>query len=330
MSHLSKPPQPELTARYSSRNLSVLMALDGEPGWVCLMCCNSDSQSSPVPSSPPKLTPSHPTTVLFSAVVIQWVTSRDSTSSNDSFTHSQQQPPPPHPGGGGHNRHSANGHNLSVTTNAAGDVGDELGQLRSVHRSSRGPVVAEKAASSTPTQHHHEHEHEGCHCDEDADARSIDSEDARSRCCCRAGANTTNNGTVSSTEAIVGAAAEMGGGGGVFDGYGGGGGRPFSVSAVGDGGGGHEEGVVTPPSRGGGKPGGGGTAASEVRVFVNYGSSLSSYSRGDGNGEGVRLGNSIVIGVGRADEGDEMGLDEEAGRERARHSGWRIGGGEGL
>ncbi|KAK4186564.1 hypothetical protein QBC35DRAFT_516091 [Podospora australis] len=42
-------------------NLSVLMALDGEPGWVCLMCCNSD--------------------ILFSAVVIQWVTSRDSTSS---------------------------------------------------------------------------------------------------------------------------------------------------------------------------------------------------------------------------------------------------------
>ncbi|KAK0674440.1 hypothetical protein QBC41DRAFT_238912 [Cercophora samala] len=42
-------------------NLSVLMALDGEPGWVCLMCCNSD--------------------ILFSAIVIQWVTSRDSTSS---------------------------------------------------------------------------------------------------------------------------------------------------------------------------------------------------------------------------------------------------------
>lgn len=25
-------------------NLSVLMGLDGEPGWVCLMCCNSDSE----------------------------------------------------------------------------------------------------------------------------------------------------------------------------------------------------------------------------------------------------------------------------------------------
>ncbi|KAI5462278.1 hypothetical protein BGZ63DRAFT_209469 [Mariannaea sp. PMI_226] len=38
-------------------NLTVLMVLNGEPGWVCLMCCNSD--------------------VLFSALVIQWVTSKD-------------------------------------------------------------------------------------------------------------------------------------------------------------------------------------------------------------------------------------------------------------
>ncbi|KAL7781962.1 hypothetical protein V8C43DRAFT_327507 [Trichoderma afarasin] len=49
-------------------NLSVLMALNGEPGWVCLMCCNCD--------------------ILFSAIVIQWVTSRDnagtiSSSSSD-------------------------------------------------------------------------------------------------------------------------------------------------------------------------------------------------------------------------------------------------------
>ncbi|KAL6867975.1 hypothetical protein J3F83DRAFT_85175 [Trichoderma novae-zelandiae] len=48
-------------------NLSVLMALNGEPGWVCLMCCNCD--------------------ILFSAIVIQWVTSRDNAgtmSSNSS------------------------------------------------------------------------------------------------------------------------------------------------------------------------------------------------------------------------------------------------------
>ncbi|KAF4986943.1 hypothetical protein FDECE_15683 [Fusarium decemcellulare] len=42
-------------------NLTVLMVLNGEPGWVCLMCCNID--------------------ILFSAIVIQWVTSRDSAGS---------------------------------------------------------------------------------------------------------------------------------------------------------------------------------------------------------------------------------------------------------
>ncbi|KAK6070911.1 hypothetical protein SCUP515_08128 [Seiridium cupressi] len=47
-------------------NLTVLMALDGEPGWVCLLCCNCDTN----------LWPFHHT-VLFSAVIIQWVTSRD-------------------------------------------------------------------------------------------------------------------------------------------------------------------------------------------------------------------------------------------------------------
>ncbi|KAK4167390.1 hypothetical protein QBC43DRAFT_363277 [Cladorrhinum sp. PSN259] len=53
-------------------NLSVLMALDGEPGWVCLMCCNSD--------------------ILFSAIVIQWVTSRDSTSSASNESQSASRP----------------------------------------------------------------------------------------------------------------------------------------------------------------------------------------------------------------------------------------------
>ncbi|KAH7016065.1 uncharacterized protein B0I36DRAFT_254931, partial [Microdochium trichocladiopsis] len=38
-------------------NLSVLMALDGEPGWVCLMCCNVD--------------------IAFSAIVVFWVTHKD-------------------------------------------------------------------------------------------------------------------------------------------------------------------------------------------------------------------------------------------------------------
>ncbi len=41
----------------ANRNLSVLMGLDGEPGWICLMCCNCD--------------------ILFSAIVLQWVTMPD-------------------------------------------------------------------------------------------------------------------------------------------------------------------------------------------------------------------------------------------------------------
>ncbi|KAL2205386.1 hypothetical protein CC79DRAFT_1259371, partial [Sarocladium strictum] len=45
-------------------NLTVLMALNGEPGWVCLMCCNSD--------------------ILFSAIVIQWVTSKDNAGTSRS------------------------------------------------------------------------------------------------------------------------------------------------------------------------------------------------------------------------------------------------------
>ncbi|KAH6610164.1 hypothetical protein Trco_000184 [Trichoderma cornu-damae] len=47
-------------------NLSVLMALNGEPGWVCLMCCNCD--------------------ILFSAIVIQWVTSRDNAGTVSSIS----------------------------------------------------------------------------------------------------------------------------------------------------------------------------------------------------------------------------------------------------
>ncbi|KAI1487920.1 hypothetical protein F5X96DRAFT_686003 [Biscogniauxia mediterranea] len=59
------------TTTSSVVNLSVLMALDGEPGWVCLMCCNSD--------------------ILFSAIVIQWVTSQDNTGARDN-QHSKNNP----------------------------------------------------------------------------------------------------------------------------------------------------------------------------------------------------------------------------------------------
>jgi hypothetical protein len=45
-------------------NLTVLMALKGEAAWICLMCCNSD--------------------ILFSVLVLHWVTSKDSSSASSS------------------------------------------------------------------------------------------------------------------------------------------------------------------------------------------------------------------------------------------------------
>ncbi|KAK3397233.1 hypothetical protein B0T20DRAFT_440919 [Sordaria brevicollis] len=86
-------------------NLSVLMALNGEPGWVCLMCCNSD--------------------ILFSAIVIQWVTSRDSIASNhnnDSQTMSQQ-------------RHS--------------NHGEDAYDLRKLRQQANGGMLEQKNNSST-------------------------------------------------------------------------------------------------------------------------------------------------------------------------------------
>lgn len=34
----------EIIIKKNDSNLSVLMSLDGEPGWMCLMCCNCDSE----------------------------------------------------------------------------------------------------------------------------------------------------------------------------------------------------------------------------------------------------------------------------------------------
>ncbi|KAJ4990722.1 hypothetical protein SVAN01_03731 [Stagonosporopsis vannaccii] len=49
------------TLTTSVANLTVLMVLRGEPGWICLMCCNAD--------------------ILFCVVVLHWVTSKDKPSS---------------------------------------------------------------------------------------------------------------------------------------------------------------------------------------------------------------------------------------------------------
>lgn len=69
------------------------MALNGEPGWVCLMCCNCDSMRRIDHAADSALTLS---AVLFSALVIQWVTSRDnagSTPSTSSSSHRAAVPP---------------------------------------------------------------------------------------------------------------------------------------------------------------------------------------------------------------------------------------------
>lgn len=73
-------------------NLTVLMALNGEPAWICLLCCQLDSESNPplspaldprfrIPfasrSSTDQISPLNQ--VAFSAIVVHWVTSKDKT-----------------------------------------------------------------------------------------------------------------------------------------------------------------------------------------------------------------------------------------------------------
>lgn len=52
-------------------NLTVLMVLKGEPAWICLICCNAD--------------------ILFSVLVLHWVTSKDKAATTSSInTYSEQ------------------------------------------------------------------------------------------------------------------------------------------------------------------------------------------------------------------------------------------------
>jgi hypothetical protein len=54
------------TLTSSVANLTILMVLKGEPGWICLMCCNAD--------------------ILFSVLVLHWVTQIDNNNNNKSTT----------------------------------------------------------------------------------------------------------------------------------------------------------------------------------------------------------------------------------------------------
>ncbi|KAF2011651.1 hypothetical protein BU24DRAFT_286310 [Aaosphaeria arxii CBS 175.79] len=60
-------------------NLTVLMVLKGEPGWICLMCCNAD--------------------ILFCVLVLHWLTQSDSsrTGSTNGSNHAAGDQENPHP-----------------------------------------------------------------------------------------------------------------------------------------------------------------------------------------------------------------------------------------
>lgn len=68
-------------------NLTILMVLKGEPGWICLMCCNAD--------------------ILFCVLVLHWVTQVDRN-----------------PGGSSSQSQGGTGHVGSVTDSKGGGGGD--------------------------------------------------------------------------------------------------------------------------------------------------------------------------------------------------------------
>lgn len=225
-----------------------------------------------------------PHAVLFSAAVIQWVTSRDSTSQTDSFSASH--------GGLSH-------------------AGDELGHMRSQHTRQRTSQNGNKGADLAST--------------------------------CGSAGSRCSRKILSSTEAIVDDAAKIF----IDDSHAGGGGHsPISTGGpFAD-----DKKIITtttsttspspddddddkrnansekdmialprppPPSR---APTGGRhvPSTSEVLVHVDYGASLSHET----TMEGVRLGNSIVIGVGGANTNNNGSAGGGAG---ARRSHWGIG-----
>ncbi|KAI4600526.1 hypothetical protein KJ359_000881 [Pestalotiopsis sp. 9143b] len=53
-----------LTTLSSSTNIAVIVGFNGEPGWLCLLCCNCD--------------------ILFCSIVVQWVTSHDNSATTNS------------------------------------------------------------------------------------------------------------------------------------------------------------------------------------------------------------------------------------------------------
>ena len=80
-----------MTLGSSVANLLTITILKGEPGWICLICCNSDSEHfSLFAESQSSYGP-----VLFSVLVLQWITNGDSAAlaqswANPSNDHAQR------------------------------------------------------------------------------------------------------------------------------------------------------------------------------------------------------------------------------------------------
>ncbi|KAF7532922.1 hypothetical protein G7054_g7550 [Neopestalotiopsis clavispora] len=70
-------------------NVAIMMALNGEPGWICLLSCNLDRKSSFQPTDHIRATPSSHdpgTTVLADTIIVQYVTSRDNSGTRGNFS----------------------------------------------------------------------------------------------------------------------------------------------------------------------------------------------------------------------------------------------------
>lgn len=73
---------------YLLRNMTVLMVLNGESSWLCFIACNSDGKffglflSNNI-AEQYRLISKTPLAVLFSALVIQWVTASDHSGSKN-------------------------------------------------------------------------------------------------------------------------------------------------------------------------------------------------------------------------------------------------------
>lgn len=89
------------TLTSSVANLTVLMVLKGEPGWICLMLCNADSKPSPLGRTTRTKRPadSSPSTVLFSVLILHWVTSGDRTGQTTGRSYSREGANPSNPDG---------------------------------------------------------------------------------------------------------------------------------------------------------------------------------------------------------------------------------------